>query len=207
MGWIMTRKHPEFERRAASLDCSDLMTDPVVAFQVKHYHVLYLVFSILIPVLTPCYLWNVNVIDSFFVSYVIRYMTSLHNTWFVNSAAHMFGTKPYNSKIEPRQNVLVAFVALGEGYHNFHHVFPWDYRSNETGSYLNTTKGFIDLMAFIGQAYNMKTASPAIIEQRFNSNAKAPDMVLDTESHHSSSHDEEEFCLDQYEYERSSRSL
>ena len=45
------------------------------------------------------------------------YIGGLHTAWFVNSAAHIFGDRPYNSKIQPRENVYVAVTAFGEGYH------------------------------------------------------------------------------------------
>lgn len=37
------------------------------------------------------------------------------------------------SNMEPRENVTVAVMTLGEGWHNYHHAFPWDYRSSELG--------------------------------------------------------------------------
>lgn len=40
----------------------------------------------------------------------------------VNSAAHMWGYKPYDRRINPVENVAVAVVAMGEGWHNYHHV-------------------------------------------------------------------------------------
>jgi len=41
---------------------------------------------------------------------------------------------------------------VGEGWHNYHHVFPWDYKAAELGNYsVNLTTGFIDLFAKIGK--------------------------------------------------------
>lgn len=50
-----------------------------------------------------------------------------------------------------------------KGYHNYHHAYPWDYGAGEVGNYFNATKKFIDLMAFFGQAYNLKQASRDVI--------------------------------------------
>ena len=55
-------------------------------------------------------------------------MLVLHATWLVNSAAHMFGMKPYDTGIGPVENRAVSLLALGEGFHNYHHTFPFDYR-------------------------------------------------------------------------------
>lgn len=61
----------------------------------------------------------------------------------------------------------VAALAFGEGWHNYHHVFPWDYKTAELGNYrLNLTTAFIDFFAKIGWAYDLKSVSVDIIEKR-----------------------------------------
>lgn len=41
---------------------------------------------------------------------------------------------------------------MGEGWHNYHHVFPWDYKTSELGTYyLNWTCALIDFFAKIGE--------------------------------------------------------
>ncbi len=63
----------------------------------------------------------------------------------------MVGNKPYDTRIGPVENMFVSIQALGEGFHNYHHTFPQDYATSEYGiGHFNTTKGFIDLMAFFG---------------------------------------------------------
>ena len=70
---------------------------------------------------------------------VLRYVSVLHATWLVNSAAHMFGMKPYDVKIGPVENMAVTVLAIGEGFHNYHHTFPYDYSTSEWGPHLNIT--------------------------------------------------------------------
>ncbi|XP_039305287.1 acyl-CoA Delta(11) desaturase isoform X3 [Solenopsis invicta] len=69
--------------------------------------------------------------------------------------------------INPAENKGVAMFALGEGWHNYHHVFPWDYKTAELGNYrLNFTTAFIDFFAKIGWAYDLKTVSEETIKKR-----------------------------------------
>ena len=69
--------------------------------------------------------------------------------------------------INPSENKLVSIFALGEGWHNYHHTFPWDYKTGELGSYrTNFTSLFIDCMAKIGWAYEMKTIPSEMIKRR-----------------------------------------
>lgn len=61
----------------------------------------------------------------------------------------------------------VAILALGEGWHNYHHTFPWDYKTAELGKYeVNFTALFLDTMAKIGWAYDLKTVSQEMIKRR-----------------------------------------
>jgi stearoyl-CoA desaturase (delta-9 desaturase) len=59
---------------------------------------------------------------SFFVS------MSYHVTWFVNSAAHVWGKQEYYTGDQSRNNWWVGFLAFGEGWHNNHHAFEYSAR-------------------------------------------------------------------------------
>lgn len=55
----------------------------------------------------------------------------------------------------------------GEGFHNYHHTFPFDYATSEFGGgKLNLTTCFIDLMCSVGLATDCKRVSPEIIKAR-----------------------------------------
>lgn len=95
---------------------------------------------------------------------------TLNVTYSVNSVAHMFGQKPYDKTISPAENLIVSMAALGEGFHNYHHVFPFDYKTGEFGGWTdykyNVTTAFIDLLAMLGQVYDRKSATSEMITKR-----------------------------------------
>ncbi|KAI1297923.1 Stearoyl-CoA desaturase 5 [Halotydeus destructor] len=160
VGWLLTKSHPDFVAQTKVIYADDLLKDPMVYFQHHNYGQICFVFGLIVPMFVPAFLWGESLWTSFLLAVVVRYVTSLHNTWFVNSAAHMFGERPYNEKIEPRQNPAVSFGALGEGYHNYHHSYPWDYATSESGvGSLNFTKFFIDTCSKVGLAYDCKKAN------------------------------------------------
>lgn len=73
----------------------------------------------------------------------------------------------YRSTISPTDSLSVGFIAFGEGWHNYHHVFPWDYKAGELGNYrTNMTTAVIDFFARIGWAYDLKTVALAMIKKR-----------------------------------------
>ncbi|GBP25986.1 Acyl-CoA Delta(11) desaturase [Eumeta japonica] len=69
--------------------------------------------------------------------------------------------------LNPRENIGVWMICV-EGFHNFHHTFPWDYRATELPLYnmLTPTITFIEAMAYIGQAYDLKSVTPDIVKRR-----------------------------------------
>lgn len=70
---------------------------------------------------------------------------------------HSTGNKPYDENISPVESLPVALAAFGEGWHNYHHVFPWDYKTSEFGDYkYNISTAFIDFFAKIGWARDRK---------------------------------------------------
>jgi len=69
--------------------------------------------------------------------------------------------------IKPTENLAVAIMSVGEGWHNYHHVFPWDYKAAELGNYkFNFTTAFIDLFTKVGWAYDLKTTSSEFVRKR-----------------------------------------
>ncbi|CAH0549543.1 unnamed protein product [Brassicogethes aeneus] len=166
MGWLMIKKHKDVSTKGKTIDLSDLEADPVVMFQKKYYLIL-MPIAFLIPTAVPWYFWGETLWNSWHAAGIFRYTLLINGTWSVNSVAHIWGMRPYDKNIKPTENYFVAFMTFGEGWHNYHHAFPWDYKAAELGNYgLNWSTGFIDLMAKIGWAYDLKTASLDIIKRR-----------------------------------------
>ncbi|CAN9499759.1 unnamed protein product [Ophioblennius macclurei] len=166
IGWLLVRKHPDVIEKGRKLELSDLRADEVVMFQRRHYKLSVVILCFLVPMLVPWYFWGESLTVGYFIPGLLRYTVVLNATWLVNSAAHIWGNRPYDESINPRENPLVAFSAAGEGFHNYHHTFPFDYSTSEFGCKLNLTTAFIDLMCFVGLAKDPKRVSKEIITAR-----------------------------------------
>jgi stearoyl-CoA desaturase (delta-9 desaturase) len=55
---------------------------------------------------------------------VLRMFLLHHVTWSINSICHYYGTRPFESRDEARNNIPMALLSMGEGWHNGHHAFP-----------------------------------------------------------------------------------
>ncbi|XP_075224982.1 acyl-CoA Delta-9 desaturase-like [Lycorma delicatula] len=167
VGWLVLTPHPAVEASRAAVDMSDLVNDPIVLWQKRLYIPLFALLCIGLPVLIPWYFWDESLLESFFISFNTRFSVTLNMAFAVNSFAHMYGQRPYDKNISPVENVMVSIGALGEGWHNYHHVFPWDYKTSELGDYTwNLTTGFIDFFSRLGWAYDCKTVSSDMIRRK-----------------------------------------
>merc|ERR1719384_1515104 len=163
MGWLFVKKHPDVVKAGRELDFSDLLEDPLVMFQKKcdPWFALYMCF--VMPAQVASYFWGEDFWNAFFVAGAFRYTLVLHATWLVNSAAHLYGDHPYDVLSYPSENPFVSFCSTGEGWHNWHHKYPYDYAASEYGisSQFNPSKLFIDLMACCGQVWDRKRGTAA----------------------------------------------
>lgn len=110
---------------------------------------------------------QVNILDSCFHSIIefiygifrsFRYENLLVVLVILQLVIHRF--------INPVENKLVSMVTLGEGSHNYHHTFPWDYKTSEFPYFnFNITTLFIDAMARLGLAYDLRQPSPELVEK------------------------------------------
>ena len=77
-----------------------------------------------------------------------------------------FRSVTFRRDIHPSENVTVALWSMGEGWHNYHHTFPVDYKAAELGNYsFNITTALIDMFSYIGWAYDLKQPSKSLVVQ------------------------------------------
>jgi stearoyl-CoA desaturase (delta-9 desaturase) len=91
----------------------------------------------------------------YFVAGVARLVFVHHSTFCVNSLAHWAGDAHYTDGHTARNSFITALVTLGEGYHNFHHEFPSDYRNGVEWWQYDPTKHFIYAAKCLGLAYDL----------------------------------------------------
>lgn len=166
MGWLLVRKDPAVVAAGKEVHMEDLLQNRIVMFQHRYYPLLGLGMCFLLPAVVT-HLIAGQFWEGFWIAGVLRYCCTLHSTWLVNSLAHLWGTRPYLPNILPVDNLLVSIFALGEGWHNYHHAYPYDYSANEYGWWQwNPTTLFLDICAALGLVWDrrrgrVRRASPA----------------------------------------------
>jgi stearoyl-CoA desaturase (delta-9 desaturase) len=143
----------------------DLAADPLVAWQ----HRFYFPIAIGMAGAAPAFValaWGDPAGGALWAG-AIRLVAQYHTTFAINSVAHRFGRQPYTAATSARDNVLVAFLTMGEGYHNFHHRFPSDYRNGVRWFNYDPTKWLVSGLSTVGLTSDLKRVSrDAVVRAR-----------------------------------------
>jgi stearoyl-CoA desaturase (delta-9 desaturase) len=91
---------------------------------------------------------------------LVRVLLVHHITWSVNSVCHLWGTRPFRTGDESRNNGLVGVLALGEGWHNNHHAFPASARHGLRWWQFDPSYLLIRAMWVIGLARDIRLPDP-----------------------------------------------
>jgi stearoyl-CoA desaturase (Delta-9 desaturase) len=156
IGWVFNA--------GPGLDCTnvrDLCGDRLVQWQHRWYLPLAFVSAGALPALVA-WAWR-DPLGGVLWAGCVRLVVQYHATFAVNSIAHRFGRRPYSSSTSARDNVFVAVLAMGEGYHNFHHRFPFDYRNGVRLIDYDPTKWLVNGLARLGLAFDLKRTPPQTI--------------------------------------------
>jgi stearoyl-CoA desaturase (delta-9 desaturase) len=101
------------------------------------------------------YFWDETFSNSWYVGNMLTFTIALNITWCLNSFSHTYGRKPYDKNIRPTETPWLGMFGIGEGWHNYHHTFPWDYKNSEFRHFeLKYIIRFIDFFAAIGEIDN-----------------------------------------------------
>jgi stearoyl-CoA desaturase (delta-9 desaturase) len=98
----------------------------------------------------------------FSISTVMLY----HATFLVNSVAHQWGKKRYETQDTSRNNFIIAILTFGEGWHNNHHHYPGSARQGFYWWEIDLTYYVLKFLAMIGVIWDVRTVSENIRESK-----------------------------------------
>ena len=161
IGWML--REYQSHRYDDYRNCKDLLKDPVVQWQHKYYLPIVLAANFGITAFLG---WlNGDILGMILFAGVFRLVMVHHVTFFINSLAHFWGRQPYTDKNTARDNGILAFFTFGEGYHNYHHIFEYDYRNGIRWWQFDPTKWLIRGLSFVGLTYNLRRVPEERIEK------------------------------------------
>jgi stearoyl-CoA desaturase (Delta-9 desaturase) len=152
-GWIIRGSAPERERY-----CKRLLEDRVVLF-IDRTAPAWVVLGLVVPYLVAGWLgllWG-GVVRIAFTSQV---------AFAVNSIGHMFGSRPFETKDESRNNWFLALLSFGDGWHNNHHAFPTMAFHGMQRYEVDPAGLLIRALARLRLAWDIKTPPERLVERR-----------------------------------------
>ncbi len=96
----------------------------------------------------------------FFISTVVL----LHATLCINSLAHTFGRRRYDTEDESRNSLLLALITLGEGWHNNHHFCMTSARQGFFWWEVDITYYLLKAVSWTGAIWDLRPVSPKAYE-------------------------------------------
>jgi stearoyl-CoA desaturase (delta-9 desaturase) len=160
MGWLMFKLKPD----SPMDNVQDLKKDRLVMWQDKWVHAIAFFMSFIFPTILG-YLYAVTTgnltpiggaLGGLLIPGVARVVMVQHATFCINSLCHMIGERPYSTSHSARDSWVAAIFTMGEGYHNYHHEFQWDYRNGVKPWQLDPSKWIIWFLSRFGLTGDLK---------------------------------------------------
>ncbi len=96
----------------------------------------------------PVFIWG------FVASTVCLY----HGTFTINSLAHVWGTRRFDTHDDSRNNFTLALITMGEGWHNNHHKFMYACRQGLRWWEVDCTFYVLKAMSWVGITKELRKA-------------------------------------------------
>jgi len=160
IGWILFKQIPSgpFD------NVKDLEKDKLLVWQHKNWFWIGGLFGFVLPTAAGalCGALDSNAsigmaaLGGFLIGGVLKTVCVQHSTFFINSLCHYIGKRPYNKTNSARDSWIMALFTFGEGYHNYHHEFQWDYRNGVKKWQFDPTKWTIWGLSKLGLAQKLR---------------------------------------------------
>ena len=153
MGWIITGRAMHRDRSELLPYVPDLRKDKFHLWISKWHAIPSIALAVLFYFIGgwPWVMWGV----------FLRTVLSMHATWLVNSATHMWGSQRFATGDLSRNSFWVAVLTFGEGWHNNHHYAPQSARHGLKWYELDVNWYGIYTLKTIGLAWDVKRAKLA----------------------------------------------
>ena len=167
MGWFLSRQHFKTDERRIP----DLVSFPELRWLDR--------FALAVPVLYAIFWfmlgWVLNSIapsldtsswQMLVWGYFISTVVLIHATLTINSLAHVWGSRRYETNDDSRNNLWLALFTLGEGWHNNHHHFPGSARQGFYWWEVDLSFYMLKILSWCGIIWDLKPVPEKVRQTR-----------------------------------------
>lgn len=108
---------------------------------------------------------GVTMMQFFIWTFFISTTVLLHGTLFINSLAHVWGKRRYETDDDSRNSWFLAFITLGEGWHNNHHRYPHSTRQGFRWWEIDPTYFGLKLLSWCGLIWDLRPVPEKILKE------------------------------------------
>jgi stearoyl-CoA desaturase (delta-9 desaturase) len=162
MGWIFIPDAPDLNRYIPDLSADRMLRAVSSTFSI------WATIGLLIPTVLGGVLtmsWT-GALLGFIWGGLARIFFVHHMTWSINSICHMWGSRPFKSHDESRNNPIFGIIGLGEGWHNNHHAFPTSARHGLFWWQFDISWVVIRTMQMLGLVWNVRVPARQMMEMK-----------------------------------------
>lgn len=162
VGWFF-----DAQKTRAGRYVPDLLRDPTVRW-VDSLYPLWAAISLAIPAGAG---WWVHrsaqgAVTGLLFGGLCRIFLVQHVTWSINSLCHAFGSQPFSTGDQSRNNALLAFFSFGECWHNNHHAFPASSRLGLQWWQVDVGWYLLVVLERFGLVKRLNTPGPRLVSMR-----------------------------------------
>lgn len=166
IGWLTSMKN--FPTAYRSIP--DLAKFPELVFLNRYDQIVPFAYGFLMLGLGGLFEWLVPssgvTTGQFFIwTFFISTTVLLHGTLFINSLAHVWGRRRYETDDDSRNSWLLTLITLGEGWHNNHHRYPHSVRQGFRWWELDLTYYGLKTMSMFGLIWDLRPVPKAVLEE------------------------------------------
>ncbi len=167
MGWFLSRQHFKTDDQRIP----DLVIYPELRWLDR--------YALLVPVLYAVFWFALGAILNALMpslgtsswqmlvwGYFISTVVLIHATLTINSLAHVWGRRRYETGDDSRNNFWLALLTLGEGWHNNHHHYPGSARQGFFWWEIDLSYYVLKLMSWFGLIWDLKPVPEKIRQTR-----------------------------------------
>jgi stearoyl-CoA desaturase (delta-9 desaturase) len=166
IGWLTSMKNFPTNYKAIP----DLKKYPELVFLNRFDQIVPFIYGLImistgfiLEILAPSL--NVTMWQFFIWTFFISTTVLLHGTLFINSLAHVWGKRRYETKDDSRNSFLLSVITLGEGWHNNHHRYPHSARQGFHAAEIDFTYYGLKTLSWMGLIWDLKPVPSKIKEE------------------------------------------
>lgn len=91
-----------------------------------------------------------------FIGFFLATVLNWHATYTINSLCHVFGSRRFDTKDDSKNNLWLALLTFGEGWHNNHHHYMNSCRQGFYWYEIDITYYILKAMSWVGLVWNIK---------------------------------------------------